>query len=98
MLSASLQQARYVETCNPKRHGRAGCTRASLYILDRGNQKYLAVIPWRKPFRVLNVPRAIANLYCWPGTCRILNEDRIGVAVNVIADPIRLKGEPLAIG
>ena len=47
---------------------------------------------------MLNVPRTIANLYCWPGACGILNEDGIGVAANVIADPIRLKGEPLAVG
>src|ERR1700758_4885281 len=99
MLSASFQQARHIETGDPKWYGRAGCSRGSLYILDRGNQKYPAVIPCRKPFRVLNIPfAAIANLHSGSHAVSILNEDGIRLTVDVIASPVGFEGEPLAIG
>ena len=47
---------------------------------------------------MLNIPVAIGDLHCWSRTVRILNEDGVGLAVDFIADPIRLKGKPIAIG
>ena len=74
---AARHELRDVEAGDPKRCRRA-CGLTCVNILDCRNQENLAVIPWRKPFRVLNVPfAAIANLHSRSITARVLNEQKL---------------------
>src|ERR1700751_6495391 len=60
-------------------------------------QRLVAGRPRWKPFRMIGIPIATRYLHRRFRTIGILDENGIGQTVDVIADPVRFKGEPVAV-
>src|SRR5262249_49143163 len=89
--SMTADERRYVE----RRDGARRIRRR----LRRDDEQRLAGRHARwKPLRVLRIVLAIGDLHSRRGTGGVLDEDRVGRPVDLIADAVRFEGEPFAVG